>query len=119
MTIRTRLSLWYAGVLTASLLVIGLGTYRELSEQLRRDHRREPAEHAILETGELLFQVGLPAVLLGLAGGWWLTRRALGPVAALTRTQNAADGFVQRNRDHPARRIAFRRRARTRRQPAG
>jgi signal transduction histidine kinase len=84
MTIRTRLSLWYASVLTVSLLVIGVGTYRELDEQLRRDHRREPAEHAILETGELLFQVGLPAVLLGLAGGWWLTRRALAPVAELT-----------------------------------
>ena len=84
MTIRTRLSLWYAGVLTASLLVIGVGTYRELDEQLRHNHRREAEEHAILETGELLFQVGLPAVLLGLAGGWWLTRRVLAPMAELT-----------------------------------
>jgi signal transduction histidine kinase len=98
MTIRTRLSLWYAGVLTVSLLVIGVGTYRELDEQLRRDHRRGPAEHAILETGELLFQVGLPAVLLGLAGGWWLTRRALGPVAALT---DAVTKIHERNLREP------------------
>ncbi|MGD0349403.1 MAG: ATP-binding protein [Verrucomicrobiota bacterium] len=84
MTIRTRLTLWYAGVLTVSLLIIGLGTYRELSEQLRRDRNRKPAEHAIAETGELVLQVGLPAVLLGLLGGWWLTRRALSPVAGLT-----------------------------------
>jgi signal transduction histidine kinase len=88
MTIRTRLSLWYAGVLTASLLVIGVGTYRELDEQLRHNHRREPEEHAILETGELILQVGLPAVLLGLAGGWWLTRRALAPMAELTEAIN-------------------------------
>jgi len=84
MTIRRRLTLWYAGILIASLLVIGLGTYQEISEQLRHSHRREPAAHALDETGELIFQVGLPAVLLGLLGGWWLTRRALAPVARLT-----------------------------------
>jgi len=67
-----------------SLLIIGLGTYREIDEQLRHEHRREPTEHAIAETGELIFQVGVPAVLLGLLGGWWLTRRALSPVAELT-----------------------------------
>jgi len=84
MKIRTRLTLWYAVVLTASLLVIGLGTFHEISEQLHLDHRRAPDEHAFAETGELIFQVGLPAVLLGLLGGWWLTRRVLAPVAALT-----------------------------------
>ena len=84
MTIRTRLTLWYAGVLTVSLLVIGLGTYREIDEQLRHDHRRAPTEHAISETSEMVFEVGLPAVLLGLLGGWWLTRKALAPVTKLT-----------------------------------
>jgi heavy metal sensor kinase len=84
MTIRTRLTLWYAGILTGSLLVIGLGTYREIDERLRHEHRWEPEEHAIAETSEMVFQVGLPAVVLGLLGGWWLTRRALAPVAGLT-----------------------------------
>jgi signal transduction histidine kinase len=84
MKIRTRLTLWYAVVLIVSLLVIGLGTFHEISEQLHRSHRHEPDEHAFVETGELIFQVGLPAVLLGLLGGWWLTRRVLAPVAALT-----------------------------------
>ncbi len=84
MTIRTRLTLWYAGILVASLLVIGYGTYREISEQLRHAHRKEPMEHAIDETSELVLQVGLPAVVLGLLGGWWLTRRALAPVKKLT-----------------------------------
>jgi signal transduction histidine kinase len=86
MTIRTRLTLWYAGILILSLLVIGIGTYREIDEQLRHEHRRAPAEHAIGETSEMIFQVGLPAVILGLLGGWWLTRRALSPVAKLTDT---------------------------------
>jgi signal transduction histidine kinase len=98
MTIRTRLTLWYAGILTASLLVIGYGTYREIDEQMRHDHRREPTEHAIGETSELIFQVGLPAVLLGLLGGWWLTRRALAPVKNLT---DAATKIHERNLRDP------------------
>jgi len=32
MTIRRRLTLWYAGILTVSLLIIGFGTYREIDE---------------------------------------------------------------------------------------
>jgi len=89
MTIRTRLTLWYAGILMLSLLVIGYGTYREISEQLRHERWRRPEDrvvngHALNETEEMVFQVGLPAVGLGLLGGWWLTRRALAPVARLT-----------------------------------
>jgi heavy metal sensor kinase len=84
MTIRTRLVLWYAGILIVSLLIIGIGTYEQIDEQMRHEHRHEPREHAIDETGEMIFQVGLPAVILGLLGGWWLTRRALSPVARLT-----------------------------------
>jgi signal transduction histidine kinase len=84
MTIRKRLTLWYAGILIVSLLLIGFGTYREISEQLRHSHRRAPTERALAEAGEMILQVGLPAVLLGLMGGWWLTRRALSPVMELT-----------------------------------
>jgi heavy metal sensor kinase len=84
MKIRTRLTWWYAGILIVSLLVMGVGTYREIDEQLRHAHRRAPAEHALGEAGEMIFQVGLPAVVLGLLGGWWLTRRALAPMTKLT-----------------------------------
>jgi signal transduction histidine kinase len=98
MTIRTRLTLWYAGILAVSLLVIGYGTYREIDEQLRHAHRKAPMEHAIGETSELVFQVGLPAVLLGLLGGWWLTRRALAPVKKLT---DAATKIHERNLRDP------------------
>jgi two-component system, OmpR family, heavy metal sensor histidine kinase CusS len=84
MTIRTRLTFWYAGILILSLLVMGIGTYEQIDEQMRHEHHREPTEHAIGETSEMVFQVGLPAVALGLLGGWWLTRRALSPVTKLT-----------------------------------
>ena len=98
MTIRTRLTLWYAGILIASLLVIGYGTYQEIDEQLRHAHRNEPAAHALDETSEMVFQIGLPAVLLGLLGGWWLTRRALTPVKKLT---DAATKIHERNLREP------------------
>jgi signal transduction histidine kinase len=94
MTVRTRLSLWYAAVLTISLLIIGGGTYRELAERHRRLSSDELSQMAFDETGELLLQVGLPAVLLGFVGGWWLTRRALAPVTALTQ---AAERINERN----------------------
>lgn len=83
MTLRTRLTLWYVGILILSLLVIGIGTYEEISEQLRHDHRRTPSEHAVDETSELVFPVGLPPVIWGLLGGWGLTRRALASVTGL------------------------------------
>ena len=86
MKIRTRLTWWYAGILIVSLLVMGLGTFQEISEQLRHDHRNRPEGHALDEAGEMIFQVGLPAVILGLLGGWWLTRRALAPMTKLTDT---------------------------------
>ena len=54
MTIRTRLTFWYAGILIVSLLVIGVGTYREIvtnncatitaREPAERRHRRRPAK---------------------------------------------------------------------------
>jgi signal transduction histidine kinase len=84
MKIRTRVTLWYAAILILSLIVMGAGTYQEISEQLRHEHRKNIWEHALNEAGEMVFYVGLPAVLLGLLGGWWITRRALGQVTALT-----------------------------------
>jgi signal transduction histidine kinase len=94
MTIRRRLTLWYAVVLTVSLVLIAGGTFREIDEQMREENRPRPDRKALGETGELLLQVGLPALILGLAGGWWLTRRALAPVTALTQ---AAERIDERN----------------------
>ncbi|HUC86579.1 MAG TPA: HAMP domain-containing sensor histidine kinase [Candidatus Acidoferrales bacterium] len=85
MTIRTRLTIWFAAVFTGSLLVMGVGTFIEISEQLRHAQRQSPEEGAVEETAEMIFEAGLPAVLLGLLGGWWLLRRTLAPLAELTR----------------------------------
>jgi signal transduction histidine kinase len=90
MTLRTRLSLWYAGVLFVSLLLIGAGAYRELAERFGQSRSDSPLE----EAGEIVVQEGIPALLLGLIGGWWLTRRALNPLAALT---EAAEKVNERN----------------------
>lgn len=94
MTIRTRLTLWYALILSGSLVLIALGTYREILEQARSDRPAESARHALKESGEMILQVGLPALVLGLAGGWWLTRKTLAPVSALTR---AAERVHEKN----------------------
>jgi signal transduction histidine kinase len=94
MTLRTRLSLWYAGVLFVSLLLISAGAYRELAERFRRSRPDIAERHALEEAGEIVVQEGIPALLLGLVGGWWLTRRALNPLAALT---EAAEKVNERN----------------------
>lgn len=84
MKIRTRLTLWYATILIVSLALIGAGTYQEIAEQMEHTHPRHLWADAWDETSEIIFDVGLPAVFLGLLGGWWITRRALAPVRALT-----------------------------------
>jgi signal transduction histidine kinase len=93
MTIRTRLTLWYTAILVVSLLIMGSGTFIELAEQFRHFHRHAADERAGQETTEMLLEGGLPAVLLGLLGGWWLMRRALSPVTDLT-------GAVEKIHDH-------------------
>jgi signal transduction histidine kinase len=80
MTIRARLTLWYAGVLLVSTLLIAVLSFDELQE--RRD-RSTPNQDMEEVTGIVLW-VGLPVVLLSIGGGLWLMRTALWPVAALT-----------------------------------
>ena len=98
MTIRTKLVGWYAAILTLSLFLISLGTYHEIREQARNERHGKPVDPPMEETEELIFLVGLPSVILGLAGGWWLTRRALAPVAALTKT---AQRITEENLSEP------------------
>lgn len=98
MRIRTRLTLWYAAVLAVSLLLISGSAYHELAEQMERSHKVQPIRHAVYEASEIIFHVGLPAIVLGLAGGWWLTRRTLRPLAELTK---AAKGIDERTLSRP------------------
>ena len=84
MKIRTRVTLWYAAILIASLVIMGTGTYQEISEQMHHDHTTRIWERALDETSEMVLYIGLPAIALGLLGGWWITRKALAPLTALT-----------------------------------
>ena len=98
MTIRRRLTIWYGAVLAISLLLISGSAYQEFAEQSEHSHRAGAQGHALGEAGEIIFHVGLPAIVLGMAGGWWLTRRALKPLAELTR---AAKGIDERTLGQP------------------
>ena len=89
MTIRTRLTLWYAGIFSASLLVIGVMMYSELVVEQRAKIARHHSHKAVdddagTDITQIILIYGGTAVVVGLMGGWWLTRRAFAPVAALT-----------------------------------
>lgn len=96
MTIRTRLNLWYSVVLGLALLVMGGSCYNEFIVEKRHPDPMESKEGGS-DFDELIYILGvtvLPAVGLGLLGGWWLTRQALAPVSALT---EAAKQIHERN----------------------
>lgn len=88
MTIRARMILWYSAILLISALVIATLTVDELREQHGKDK----------ETGETLLGIvcwiGIPAILLSVGGGAWMMRKALAPVADLTK---AAQGISEHN----------------------
>ena len=93
MSIRTRLTLWYAGIMFVSLVAMGMLSYHAFGpEPQAAGHstadRPKPDESDESDLGEIfriIFWCGVPATLLALGGGWWMMRRALAPVAALTR----------------------------------
>lgn len=94
MTIRRRLTVWFAAVLALSLFVMAVGTFAEISEQRHRADRGLPVESPAEETIEMIIEGGIPAIILGLLGGWLLVRHALLPVANLT---EAAEKIHARN----------------------
>jgi signal transduction histidine kinase len=93
MSIRTRLTLWYAGIMFVSLLAMGILSYHAFAPEPQTSGRSagggpKPDESDESDLGEIfriIFWCGVPATLLALGGGWWMMRRALAPVAALTR----------------------------------
>ncbi|HZV35893.1 MAG TPA: HAMP domain-containing sensor histidine kinase [Verrucomicrobiae bacterium] len=87
MTIRARLTIWYAGILFVSVLLITGLSYHEFL----RERSMERVSHGEIDendTPEDVIQIsifcGIPAAIIALAGGWWLMRKAMTPVAALT-----------------------------------
>ncbi len=97
MTIRTRLTLWNAGVLLVSILLITGLSLEELHERHASGTRR--FRKGLEEIVEMVLWVSIPTALLSVGGGWWLMRKALEPVAALT---HAAE---HRNEDNLAEQI--------------
>ena len=89
MKIRTRLMLWYATTFSLSLLVIGWLMYEDLVLEPRAKLQHRQAATVDADAGEDVTQIiliyGGAAIVVGLAGGWWLMRRAMAPVTALTR----------------------------------
>ena len=94
MTIRTRLTAWYAAVMFVSLLAMSLLTYHEFAPEPSRpatgfekfpDKAEEGDEGDLGEMLRILFWCGVPPFLIAVSGGWWLMRRSLSPVTALTR----------------------------------
>jgi signal transduction histidine kinase len=87
MTIRTRLTLWYAAIFSASLLVIGIVMYSELVVETRtkiaRQHAATVDDDAGMDITQIILLYGGSAVVVGVLGGWWLTRRAFAPVTAI------------------------------------
>ncbi|HWB60933.1 MAG TPA: HAMP domain-containing sensor histidine kinase [Chthoniobacteraceae bacterium] len=126
MTIRVKLTLWYVGVLFTSILICTGLLYREwvvepqrLREQKReqrrlaREHDEENEHHEnnraagddeddlgpnemVEDFVENIYWVAIPATVLGLAGGWWLMRKSMAPVLALTK---AAEQMSESNLD--------------------
>ena len=97
MTIRTRLSLWYAVIMFSALMVMGVLLYNLLVIEPRHKawrhqvfEREEWQEEKALDPDvfedvtTIVLWCGVPAALLGLAGGWWLMKKSLAPVAGLT-----------------------------------
>jgi signal transduction histidine kinase len=87
MSIRTRLTLWYAGIMFVSLVAMGILSYHAFAPEPRAAGQTSADEADESDLGEILriiFWCGGPATLLALGGGWWMMRRALAPVTALT-----------------------------------
>ena len=86
MTIRVRVGIWYSISLLLGLMLIAIAGYYEFDiehpevKAALAAHARTPER----ELGEMLLFGGLPALILALAGGWFLMRRALAPIATLT-----------------------------------
>lgn len=81
MTIRTRLTLWYGGMLLGSLLLMGGVLHYELIGEYQRGL---PPESPARKIEDILLFYGLPTAIVLVLGGSWLVHRSLRPVQTLT-----------------------------------
>jgi signal transduction histidine kinase len=85
MTIRTRLTLWYVGIVAvcATLLIVVASQKLLLKQHRRHDFQGEEEKDGI-EWDDVVVITLSCAVPAALAGGWWLMRKTLSPISALT-----------------------------------
>src|SRR5581483_2302422 len=93
MTIRARLSLWYSTVMFVAMMAVGIFLYHELIVEPRRAVRPQGEPHlgsiatesegVFEDVGDVILWCCLPALVLAVAGGWWLMQKSLEPVASL------------------------------------
>ena len=104
MTIRSRMTLWYAGILLFSILLVAGISINELNNRQREAQKEADLQNKLIREGKLEWDdpvepdsgmnwrdevdvalwIGVPGALLSIGGGWWLMRKALAPVAILT-----------------------------------
>jgi signal transduction histidine kinase len=80
MKLRTRLTLWYGVVLFVTLILATWHPYEELVLKAADHPRGDPPELEFAELVEHMMAVVIPAVVIGLIGGCWFTRRELKPL---------------------------------------
>lgn len=91
MRIRTRLTLWFSGILFVALVAMGVFSYFELVAEPREkaargqaDSKEEPQENETEDLVGIFAWCAVPALALSIGGGWWMMHQALAPVNALT-----------------------------------
>ncbi|MDE2471170.1 MAG: HAMP domain-containing protein, partial [Bradyrhizobium sp.] len=82
MTIRTRITLWYAGMLLGSFLLM----FGVLHYELIGEYERKQVEQPHVKIEDILVSYGVPTLLVLVLGGAWIIRRAMRPVETLTAT---------------------------------
>lgn len=80
MKIRTRVTVYNAVVLLASLSLTIVLSLMELHER----HRPRISQRGMEEMLEIILWVGIPSIFVSVGGGWWLMHKTLKPVVALT-----------------------------------
>jgi signal transduction histidine kinase len=84
MTIRKRLTLWYAVIMFVSLVAMAALAYHEFAPDPTPNGGGEADDSDLSSILHILLWCGVPPALIALAGGWWMMRRALSPVTDLT-----------------------------------
>lgn len=84
MTIRARLTVWYAGVLLTSLFFMAGIIYYEFVVEPRQTAAAGSDPQPIgEEIAEVVIFYAVPTGILTIIGGWWLLRKALAPLDQL------------------------------------